>query len=276
LVNAPALHETQRQFWTALTTSVGDRSRRLYQKDELLDSIATANGIGRRARLRVYTRAYFCRLRDALAHDFPRLREVLGARRFDKLARGYIAEVPSTNPSLSHFGGSLPAYSAGQIGERLADLARLEWAMAEVFEETDSVPLAMAQLVGEPAERWPRIRFQPIAAIRIIHASTPIHLLWRGSIRAAALPDSPTAIRVWRGADDRIFHAPMDDTESRAFDLMCAGATFESICDAFSHLSAIDGAREASSMLARWIEDGLIAGYSVAAASSKPAKRAAR
>jgi len=278
-VRAPALHETQRRFWSVLSASVRDRRDRIDRHDDsgtLLDSIATANGIDRRLRLRVYTRAYFIRLRDALAHDFPRLREVLGTRRFDKLARAYIAEVPSINPSLGHFGRPLPAFAAGQIGGRIADLARLEWAMAEVFDEVDSAPLVMAQLVSESAERWPRMRFQPIAAIRIVHAGTPIHQLWRGSVRAAALPDSPTAIRVWRGSDDRIFHAPMDESESRAFDLMCAGATFESICGAFSDLPAADGARAASSILARWIEDGLIADYSITAASQRRAKRAAR
>src|SRR5277367_2842850 len=187
----PALHETQRRFWHALADSVGDRrdgKSRPLDEAGILESIATAkrpNRIDRRTRLRVYTRAYFCRLRDALAHDFPRLRAVLGARRFDRLARGYIAEVPSTNPSLGRFGCSLPNFAADRISDRIADLARLEWAMAEVFDEADSVPLAMAQLVGESAERWPRIRFQPIPAIRIVHAGTPVHLLWRGSIRAA-------------------------------------------------------------------------------------------
>ena len=51
----------------------------------------------------------------------------------------------------------------------------------------------------------------------------------------------------------------MDERESAAFDKMISGDPFASICETFADLPEMDAAQEATALLARWLEDGIIA-----------------
>ena len=76
-------------------------------------------------------------------------------------------------------------------------------------------------------------------------------------------PDD-TSLRVWRKNDFHVLHAPMDQRESAALNKMILGEPFAAICETFADLPEIDAAREATGLLARWIEDGIISRICVA------------
>src|SRR5688572_30315869 len=82
-------------------------------------------------RLAVYADAYRLRLADALAHNYPRLQQLLGDENFSVLARDYLDTHPSTDPSVRWFGHRLAEYLQQHHSDPpiLADLASWEWAI---------------------------------------------------------------------------------------------------------------------------------------------------
>jgi hypothetical protein len=90
-----------------------------------------------------------------------------------------------------------------------------------------------------------------------LRAQYPVQQLWSGveSLNVAA---ANTSIRVWRANDCRVFHAPMDARESAALRKMISGEPFAAICETFADMPAAEAAEEATALLARWIEDGII------------------
>ena len=68
-----------------------------------------------------------------------------------------------------------------------------------------------------------------------------------------------TCIRVWRSQDYRVYHAPMDGRDAEALDRLMVGEPFGVICTAFDDLEPLEGAQRATALLARWLDDGIIA-----------------
>jgi len=114
--------------------------------------IAPNNRLTAFERLELYNRQYWYRLLDALADDFPALRAVLGPQRFETLSIAYLQEHPSRSFSLRNLGSSLVAWMAEHPGfsgrrHRLAlDVARIEWAFVEAFDNAQHKPLNMEQI----------------------------------------------------------------------------------------------------------------------------------
>lgn len=117
-------------------------------------------------RLQLYNRQYWFRLLDCFSEDYPGLRAVLGDRRFNRLAERYLAECPSTSFTMRNLGRSLvgfieqhPELVAPKV--RLAnDMARLEWAHIEAFDNAAKPFLTAADLVAANPCRL-RLRLQP-------------------------------------------------------------------------------------------------------------------
>src|SRR5271170_2395711 len=91
-------------------------------------------------RLEIYSRSYWYRALDSLYDDFPGLRAVLGKRAFHLLSRAYLAECPSRSFTLRNLGSRLgdwlernPQYARNR-SELAVDMARLEWAHIEAFD----------------------------------------------------------------------------------------------------------------------------------------------
>jgi len=245
----------QRLFWESVAVQPGR------------DSIAPAfvrlvrgcDDSDRKTRIRVYSDAYYLRLRDVLREDFPRLAALLGSERFEDAASGYLEVFPSKQPSVRHLGRAVAEFLRRRedIPKCLADLAQLEWARVEVFDAPDAESATIGDFVSVPPDAWPALRFSTIPALQTFRAQYPVHQLWSGdeSLDVAA---ANTSIRVWRANDCRVFHATMDERESAALRKMISGEPFAAICETFADLPAAEAAEEATALLARWIEDGII------------------
>src|SRR2546422_349953 len=143
-------------------------------------------------------------------------------------------------------------------GSPAPGLVALEWARIEVFDAPDAKPLDAGALREVPAEDWPGLRFVPIPALALVRARWPVHEIWAGADPAAFTP-APTALRVWRATDFAVFHAPMDPRATDALGRLIAGQPFAAACEAFADLPPADAAHEATALLLRWLEDGIIA-----------------
>jgi hypothetical protein len=254
-MSTPSLHEVQRLFWE----SVAGRPGRDSIAPAFVRLVRGADHSDRKTRIHVYSDAYYLRLRDVLHEDFPRLSSLLGER-FDQVVASYLEEFPSEQPSVRHLGRALAEFlrQRKDIPECLADLAELEWARVEVFDAPDAECATTAELASIPADAWPVLRFSTIPAIRIWLAQYPVHQLWSGS-ESLEVSAVETFIRVWRKNDFLVLHAPMDERESAALHKMVSGEPFAAICETFADLPELDAARETTALLARWLEDGMIA-----------------
>jgi hypothetical protein len=103
-------------------------------------------------RLEIYNRQYWFRLQGAFAEDFPALRSVVGAERFEVLTNAYLGAHPSRSFTLRNLGSSLHAWllqNPQYAGPRLAlalDVVRVEWACIEAFDNAELPPLTAQEV----------------------------------------------------------------------------------------------------------------------------------
>ena len=260
-MGTPSLRELQGDFFQAIATEPGTLSA----APALLAASAPSRTLDAEARLGVYADAYFLRLREVLAEDFPRLAAMLGEECFTALARDYLRRHRSMHPSVRHLGDALPDFVAAddRFPAWAGDLARLERARTTVFDAADDTPIGLDRVRAIDAAAWPSLRFVPIRAFMLLHLTWPAHAVWQ-DVHAAPSAPVPGTVRVWRGADFRVFHAPLEPRAAVALERLMAGEPFGTVCAAFGDLPEADGAQQAVSLLARWLEDGLIAGVRTA------------
>jgi len=103
-------------------------------------------------RLEIYNRSYWSRVLDAFSEDFPGVRALLGASRFDRLRRAYLAECPSESFTMRDLGQHLvrwveanPAY-AELHSAAVLDMAKLEWAEIESFDAAEDERLTLQDI----------------------------------------------------------------------------------------------------------------------------------
>ncbi len=116
-------------------------------------------------RLEIYNRQYWFRVLGALGEDFPVLRSVVGARAFERLSIEYLKAHPSRSFTLRNLGSKLPDWLtahpefAGRRHQLALDVARIEWAFLEAFDNAERVPLTLDQVATIDAGS--RLALQP-------------------------------------------------------------------------------------------------------------------
>jgi len=123
-------------------------------------------------RVGVYHGMYLMRMEEALETDYPVIRYHIGDHQFSHLVRAYVERYPSTSYTLNRLGDHLPQFFLDlpewPQAAFLHDLARLELAMTEVFDERETPVLGAEELETVAPESWERARLQPIAALRVL------------------------------------------------------------------------------------------------------------
>jgi len=134
-------------------------------KDVAASFIAPNSRLTAFERLELYNRQYWLRVRGALAEDFPAVRAVVGANRFEELSVAYLSVHPSRSFSLRNLGSKLVDWLIANprwTGRRHAlavDLARIEWAFVEAFDNAERTPLTLDQIAT--LDEGSRLALQP-------------------------------------------------------------------------------------------------------------------
>ncbi len=117
-------------------------------------------------RLEIYNRQYWYRIKDCFYEDYPGLRAILGERRFERLACAYLMQHPSQSFTLRNLGRWLVEFLQAEphwimpLNHPALDMARLEWAHIEAFDNEAKPPLEIDSLLGvDPAQI--RLQLQP-------------------------------------------------------------------------------------------------------------------
>jgi hypothetical protein len=116
-------------------------------------------------RLEIYNRQYWFRVLGALIEDFAALRAVVGGTAFEALSVAYLTAHPSRSFTLRNLGSKMsewlaenPCY-AGRRFRLALDVARIEWAFVEAFDNAQQTPLTLEQIATLDADS--RLALQP-------------------------------------------------------------------------------------------------------------------
>ncbi|HEY4238969.1 MAG TPA: DNA-binding domain-containing protein [Kofleriaceae bacterium] len=260
------LAELQDAFWSLATREAaggepGSGGGPDSRAPDPANIFVSAGELDAAARIEIYADMYEWRMVDALREDFPKVAALAGDERFYELAAAYLRAHPSTHPSLSRFGRAFPEFVAA-TGAALGDLARLEWARAEIFEEANVEPATTEDLAAlASSDEFVVTTLRVIPALRLLRLAHDVIPVWQAiEDEEEDQPDArerETFIAVWR-TDFDIFHVGVSPAEATALERAMGGANVGAICAAFEDQpDAIEAALRA---VGSWFTEGWIAG----------------
>lgn len=216
-------------------------------------------------RLAIYQNAYRSRLVEALAKDYPVIRQLLGEDAFSSLCHAYIAVYPSGSFSLRWLGRSMASFLASREDHSalMAELARFEWALIEAFDAADARVADEADGATIAIGAWPALKLSFHPSLRFVICRWNTLALWRAAQDKipppdpTALPQSITCI-VWRD-DLTTRYRTLDADEADALAAAAEGAPFASLCERLARWHEADEVPlRAASLLKRWLREGLV------------------
>jgi hypothetical protein len=216
-------------------------------------------------RLNIYADAYFYRLLDCLKEDFPATAAVTGDA-FEGLVRAYLDRHPPTEPSIFYAGQHLADFLGDHpVGERwpfLAELARLERILIEVFHGADAPALSAREVDMIAPADWPSLRLRVHPALQILNCNRRVNDVLRAVERATEWREpahAPVTLLVWRQGS-QVYYRELAPPERAALEALSKEAEFAAVCEAFAaRFEAEDAAAAIKEMLTRWVIDGLLA-----------------
>jgi hypothetical protein len=207
-------------------------------------------------RMSIYHSAYWARQIRTLSETFPHASRVLGEERFQQLARNYLAQCPSEKPAIEFVGERFPAFlsQAPELPAVVPAVARLEWARTEALLAPDPATLVRREdLAG--IELW---RFRAVFAAHVRVLRLPRSALRYAKHEAKAnvhlARDEAVCTVVYRRSH-KVWHAPFDDPEGRALELVAQHRSFAEVCEAFGESVSVG---EIAMRIGAWIDKGWI------------------
>src|SRR5262249_25092124 len=125
----------------------------------------------------------------------PALEHLLGADEFERVAREYIAAVPSRSPSLNAYGRAMPGWLAARHepwASFAAELATLEWALVEIIHAATQPSLEASALSALGREDFSRARRVASPALRVLTFSHAVNRFYQ-AFREGGAPALPAA-----------------------------------------------------------------------------------
>lgn len=168
-----ALRELQESFRDALLN--GDHTA--------LDTRICADGLGIARRLGIYRNTVFSNLRAALSAIFPVVECLVGADFFAYCADDYIRCHPSPAGDLNRYGAGFGDFLAGFMPAAslpyLADVARLEWRVHQIYHAAEHAALDISRLTAVATERYETLRFTLHPASALFASRYPVQRIWQ-------------------------------------------------------------------------------------------------
>lgn len=224
-----------------------------------------AGRIGERAAagLAVYQNNYRSQLVDCLGETFEQVHAWLGDEAFVDAARGHIQQNPPHGWTLGSYGEGFDRTLAALYPDdpEVAELAWLEWALAQAFTGPDADPAAPDELA---AIDWDNAGLTCAPTLQTRAAVTNAGAIWSALSAgaeppAAAMLPEAGAMLVWRQEFTPCFRT-IEAEEHTALELIRAGTSFGALCVQLVDSAGEAGVRLAGTMLGQWLRDGVVIG----------------
>ncbi len=149
------------------------------EPDEIGRVIRPSKSLSSAERVGVYQGMYLLRMVEALENDFPAVAHLLGDDDFAELVTAYVGVHPSRTYTLNRLGDRFPEFIRSARGIRrkafVADLARLESLVTEVFDAPESAAWPAEEIARVPENAWPGAVLRPSAALRVAAFAYPVN-----------------------------------------------------------------------------------------------------
>jgi hypothetical protein len=236
------------------------------------DAAVEAHVVGTRrvpiaTRLGIYGDGYCARLCEALQANFPVLTQLLGEGDFETLATAYVRAHESPFFSIRYYGNALAEFLATEAhyagAPVLAELARWEWAMTEVFDAADAAPLGPGELARVTPDEWADLRFDWHPSVRRLELAWNAPQIWKAVGADAEPPEvtlesNPVQWLLWRH-ELRSYFRSLQTEEALVLDAARQGESFGGVCTLLSGIFGDAAAPpRAASFLRGWVDSGLL------------------
>jgi hypothetical protein len=218
-------------------------------------------------RLGIYAGAYRSRLAEALQNTFPALAKLIGESDFHTLAAEYVRTHDSPYFSIRYYGDALPEFLASRCDYAgapvLAELARWEWTMTDVFDAADAAPLTHAALSRVAPPQWAALRFAWHPSVRRLALEWNAPQIWQALSADAERPQAswsaaPVEWLLWR-QDLTTYFRSLDASEAALLDAARNGWPFGELCELLcTELGEEQAVSTAATRLRDWVGSGLI------------------
>jgi hypothetical protein len=219
------------------------------------------------ARVGIYRHAYRARLAEALDDVYPILHKILGDETYASMAKLFIEAHPSVHRSIRWYGSELADFLAAEapFSEQpaLAEIARFEWTLSEVFDASDAVPFDRTALTDIDPGNWAALRFRFHPSMRRLALSWNSVAIWQcmsddDAPPAAEATSAPVPWLLWRQNFKNYFRS-LDPAEEAALEAAIAGRPFGEICEELgAFLAEEEIPLRAATLLAGWLDSGII------------------
>jgi len=228
-------------------------------------------------RLSVYANAYYARLLEVLAAEYPALVHALGEDLFQQFAFGYLQKSPSQSDTLSDLSVNFPQYLAATRPDRdpgnvapdwadfLIDLAVLERTYSEVFDgpgvERRTV-LGSDELARIAPEEWPDLRLVPVPCLRLLRLQFAVHE-YASAVRRHEEPELPAPAPTWLIVTRRNYVVRRVAVQEPEFKVLASLVDGDTIGEALTSVERTwQGTFEdLAAEVRRWFRDWSAAGY---------------
>jgi hypothetical protein len=239
------------------------------QADALHDLVGNSEHVSRAQRLTIYRDAYQSRLQSCLISNYPIFERYIGHEMFQKIAKNYIDQHPSSYRSIRWYGDNFSSF-LGQHYQNLypylTELAEFEWRLGLAFDAADANVLAIDDLEGIKPECWGGMRFLPHPSLQQCYFSWNVVAIWQALMNNKQ-PDPPLESAklnpwvIWRHHYRSRFYC-LEEKESWALTHLINGVDFGEICAGLCQWFSEDevGLR-AASFLKSWIQSGLLSEF---------------
>jgi hypothetical protein len=266
---AARLARVERWIQDVIVDPAPDRAVARKNRAKAAGAILPSRTLSPIERVEIYRGQYLLRMEEALLNDYPVLEHLLGHAAFERLVAAYVKKHPSRSYSLNHMKERLPEFiaakSSGVPRARVAvaaDLARLERAVAQVFDDP-ATPVLTAEdaraFSRGSAARWERARIRPIAALRLLELSYPVNdyfISVKEESEHPPLRKKANWIVVFR-REFRVFRLPLSEPAYRLLSALAAGKPLGAAVRS-PKLRGI-GPDEIFRWFSRWVGEGLFA-----------------
>ena len=218
-------------------------------------------------RLGIYHNAYRVRLAETLLDTFEHTHDYITSELFDTLAYAYVEKYPSQHTNIGYYGQYFADYLKSELPagcQEVPEIAEMDWSLRRAFDGANADVLTkhkLEQLITNGGEFTDLTLVPTLTLITQKFNSLDI---WNAVNQEQDIPpivefETPLIVMIWRKEHSPHFRS-LSPLEATAIQQLQSNSTIETLCEVLANeFPEIDIATEFGSMLARWLDDHILA-----------------